>query len=127
MDNLTKSKSAIIGKLWANVNSGGIVPANYILEEDMTLAKDEAYIIGKLNFRTDRSLNTSPVEGEITPLTLKKGDTLFFYTNPKREGRTQDPDFSVSVRLPEEQANTIINNSKKGIEAWRKAQGTPIN
>lgn len=109
---MDKLKSAIIGKMWANVGHD-IVPATYALPTDMIFNANESYLIGGLSFRTDRNL--------IEPVEVKAGARLFFYTNKKRADK-QDPDYSVSVLLPEAQADEVIANSRAGAEKWRNAQ-----
>lgn len=111
-------KSAIIGKVWTNREVASIVPASFTLPADMHFAKNESYLIGGLTMRTDRNLNSSDNDVE-TPVTVKAGEKLFFYANNKRT--ENDPDYSVSVLLPAALAETIISNSKKGLEAWRLA------
>ena len=112
-------KSAIIGKIWMNRNTVvSIVPASFTLTADMNFSKNESYLIGDLSMRTDRHLNASTVEGQEAPLTIKSGEKLFFYANNKRTDN--DPDYSVSVLLPESLANTVIENSKKGLTEWRR-------
>lgn len=108
---ITQLKSAIIGKAWRNEDESAIVKASVTLTEDMVFTANESYLINGLSFRTDRN-TTIPVE-------LKAGDKLFFYKNKKRAGMA-DPDFSVSVLLPVEQAEAFIANSKAGSEAWKK-------
>lgn len=103
-------KSAIIGKAWIPQGSTAILPANFVLPNDMTFAANESYLIAGMSFRTDRNLSV--------PVTVKAGEKLFFYTNSKRPGK-QDPDFSVSVLLPTTEAETVINASKAGSEAWK--------
>ena len=115
-------KSAIIGRIWVNnVNEGDtIIPASFTMPADMNFAKNEPYLIGKLTMRTDRHLNASAVAGEEMPVTVKAGEKLFFYAQPKRT--ENDPDYSVSVLLPVAVAETVIENSKKGLEEWRASQ-----
>lgn len=109
--NIQKGKSAIIGKAWLNGPVVGIVPASYTLPETMTFNADESYLVNGMTFRTDR--NTT------IPVTVEKGQKLFFYANTKREGKN-DPDFSVSVIMTEEAANAYIENSREGSENWKK-------
>lgn len=113
-------KSAIIGKMWSNKDTVSMVPASYTLPQDMAFGANESYLIGDLSFRTDRNLNASPEAGVVSPVVLKAGSKLFFYSNPKRT--EADPDYSVSVVLPVDVAMTVIANSKAGIEAWKLAQ-----
>ena len=117
-------KSAIIGKIWANRDGiATIVPASFTLPADMNFGKNESYLIGGLTMRTDRHLNASTVDGVEVPVTVKASEKLFFYSNNKRS--ENDPDYSVSVLLPVSLAETIIENSKKGLEAWRASQQVP--
>lgn len=117
-------KSAIIGKVWANQDGvATIVPASFTLPVDMNFGKNESYLIGGLTMRTDRHLNASTVDGVEAPVTVKASEKLFFYANNKRT--ENDPDYSVSVLLPEALAQTVIENSKKGLEAWRASQSVP--
>lgn len=117
-------KSTIIGRMWVNAESSVMVPATYTVPSDTTLSANESYLIGQLSFRTDRNLNASAVEGEVSPVILKKGEKLFFYANNKREGH-RDPDYSVSVLLPSTLADTVINNSVRSVAAWREAASEP--
>lgn len=117
MTDVAKLKSAIIGKVWTNQDNASIVPANFTLPAAMNFAKNESYLIGGLTMRTDRNLNASTVDGEEMPVTVEAGEKLFFYANNKRSDR--DPDYSVSVLLPVAVAETVIDNSKKGLAAWR--------
>ena len=113
-------KSAIIGKMWVNQASGEIVPARYVLLKDMNFSKNQSYLIGNLSFRTDRNLNASENPDGESPVELKAGDKLFFYVNNKRAG-FRDPDYSVSVLLPENIAEAIKKNNKEGMQVWRSA------
>lgn len=105
-------KSAIIGKAWVVPGNTAIIPASFVLPEEMTFSANESYLIGGLSFRTDRNMPQ--------PVTVKAGEKLFFYSNPKRPGK-QDPDYSVSVVLPVEQAEAVIAGSIAGAQAWRDA------
>lgn len=116
-------KSAIIGKIWVNDNNSSIIPASFTLPADMNFAKNESYLIGGLTMRTDRHLNASTVENEEAPVAVKTGEKLFFYANNKRT--ENDPDYSVSVLLPVSVAETVIENSKKGLAEWRASQKVP--
>ena len=118
-----KLKSAIIGKMWTNVNAQEMVPASYTLPKDITLSANESYLIGNLSIRTDRNLNASETPGEVKPVFLKAGDKLFFFTNNKRTER--DPDYSISIQLPENLANVIIKNSQDAAKAWKEAHPNP--
>lgn len=104
-------KTAIIGKAWVNTTTSAIIPANYVLPVDMTFRENESYLIGNLSFRTDRNLTI--------PVTVKAGEKLFFFANTKRAG-FQDPDYSVSVLLPEAEALAVIENNKAGVLAWKQ-------
>lgn len=117
-------KSTIIGRMWTPAGSSVMVPATYTVPSDINLSANESFLIGQLSFRTDRNLNSSAVAGEVLPVQLKKGDKLFFYANTKREGH-RDPDYSVSVLLPEAVSATVINNSTRAISAWREANSEP--
>lgn len=118
---IQKQNTAIIAKAWRN-GSAEII-GSYTLPTDMIFSANEAYLIGSLTLRMDRNLNTSTVEGEIKPLTMKAGDKLFFRQNEKRTDgeHTQDPDYTVSVQLTAEDAKVIIDNSKAGVAAWKMA------
>ena len=123
-----ETKSAIIGKIWDNSTVAGITPTSYTLTEDMVLsAGDEPRFIHKvLSFSPDRNLNTSAVEGQVSPLELKAGTKLLFYVNNKRDDK-RDADYSVSVQLPVEIADRVIKNSQKASRAWSNAHpSTPI-
>lgn len=114
-------KSTIIGRMWTPSESSVMVPATYTVPSDINLSANESFLIGQLSFRTDRNLNASAVAGETLPVSMKKGDKLFFYANPKREGH-RDPDYTVSVLLPQSVSATVINNSIRSTEAWRASQ-----
>ena len=117
METVTALKSAIIGKIWKNQDNATIVPANFTLPSAMNFSKNESYLIDGLTMRTDRSLNASAVEGEEAPVSVNAGDKLFFYANNKR--KANDPDYSVSVLLPVDVAETVISNNQKSLAAWR--------
>ena len=117
METVSKVKTTIIGKAWVNQGVPTIMSQHFTLPADMNFSKNESYIIGGLTMRTDRSLNASAVDGVEEPVSLKAGEKLFFYTNQKRT--PADPDFSVSVMLPEDVSNVVINNNIKGRDAWR--------
>ena len=108
---IRKVKSAIIGKAWRNADSVGIIPASFTLPSTMVFQSNESYLVNGLSFRTDRNTKI--------PVTVKAGEKLFFYANTKREGKV-DPDYSVSVLLPVEEAEAIIADSRSGSEAWKK-------
>lgn len=112
-------KSAIIGKAWKNQEEQGIIPASYTLPTEMTFRANESYLIGSLTFRTDRNSKI--------PVTVKAGEKLFFYANPKRPGVNpatgvafEDPDYSVSVLMPTAEAEAFIADSLAGSDAWKK-------
>jgi len=105
-------KSAIIGKAWINADKGTMIPASHQLIEDMAFSANQSFLIGGLTFRTDRNIQE--------PIALKAGSNLYFYSNKKRDEK-RDADYSVSVLLPEVQANKIIADSRNGAEAWRQA------
>lgn len=107
---LEQSKSAIIGKIWTNGDKASIVPATFTLPTEMTFQANQSYLLGNMSFRTDRNL--------VKPITLKKDSVLFLFPNNKRDG-IKDPDYSVSIRLPEQEANEIINNSKAKAQEWK--------
>lgn len=104
-------KSAIIAKAWVNPKATAIIPANYTLPTEMTFEANQRYLLGELSLVTDRNLSS--------PVTIKAGEKLFFYANTKRAGK-QDPDYSVSVVLPEDEAQAIIDMTRAGTEAWKK-------
>ena len=118
MNPITSMKSAIIGRAWKNKEDASIIPSSITVPSNMTFGANETYIIGALTFKTDFALNSSLVEGTVAPVELKSGDKLFFYTSNKREGHDKDPDYTVSVKLAEETANAIINNSRVAREAY---------
>lgn len=121
MNNITPVKSAIIGQAWkpratqGSANTITLTPASIVLPQEMTFSADEQYLIGDLSFRTDRNLPMA--------VTVKAGERLFFYPNSKREGK-QDPDLSVSVKLPAEVAEQVISGITAGREAWRNTPAT---
>lgn len=120
MNTLTPTKLAIIGRIWTN-GSSEIVPNTYALPKDMTFTANQSFLIGALSFKTDRNLSK--------PLTVKAGQNLVFFANAnKRTGINPitnmdyvDADYSVSVALPVEEANEIIENSIQSAVAWKTA------
>lgn len=119
---LQKTKSAIIGRIWINSDEVSLMPASYTLTDDMEFGPDEAYILGKLSFRTDRNLNASLDSKKTEKIYLKAGDKLFFYPTTKRANH-DDPDYTVSARFPEPIAEAIIENGQKAQKEWKDAQG----
>lgn len=111
-------KSAIIGKAWKNQKEQTIIPSSFTLPSDMSFSANQSFLVGSLTVRTNRHLNASPTAEEVTPLELAAGTTLYFFTNGKREGHN-DPDYSVSVRLPIAEAEAIIFNEREGAKNWR--------
>lgn len=103
-------KSAIIGKAWKNGESGELMPASFVISEDTVFSANQSFILGHLTFRTDRNLTVS--------VPMKKGSLLNLFANKKRDGH-KDADFSVSVLLPVDEANTVINATKAGVAAWK--------
>ena len=112
-------KTAIIGKAWINQQTAELIPGNIVLQEDRTFSADQSLIFGNLIIRMDRHLNTSNIMGKTEPLSLKKGTIMTLYSNNKRAG-FKDADFSVSVKLPINEALIIIENNKNGVIEWRK-------
>jgi hypothetical protein len=108
---ITTLKSAIIGKIWLN-GSKEIRPATFTVPTDMTFEPNQSYMLGDMSFRTDRNL--------IKPIEVKANERLFLFPNNKRNG-INDPDFSVSIKRPEAEANEIIENSKKKAQEWKDA------
>jgi len=109
--NISPMKSAIIGKIWINKKEEQIVPASYTLPRDMSFTANQSYLIGNLSFRTDRNLAEQ--------IEVKAGEKLFFYSNSKRTEK--DPDYSVSVILPQAQAEMIITNAQNKAKEWRES------
>lgn len=103
-------KRAIIGAAWLN-DSKTLIPASFVLPEEMSLGADESYLLGALSFRTGRYL---------PKITLAKGTRLYFFSNNKREGY-RDADYSVSANFPIDVANNIIETGKTGLSNWRAA------
>ena len=120
MSNPIVLKSAIIGKVWTNKVQNVILPNNFTLPVDMSFGKNESYLIGGLSMKTNRHLNASKETGVEAPVVVKAGEKLFFYANNKRTDN--DPDYSVSVVLPQDVADTVIANEKNGISAWKASQ-----
>lgn len=110
-------KSAIIGKIWTNKAQDSILPNSFALPSDMAFGKNESYLIGGLSMRTNRHLNASLEEGNEVPVVVKAGEKLFFYANNKRTDN--DPDYSVSVILPQQVAEAVIENDRRGLNDWR--------
>jgi hypothetical protein len=110
-------KSAIIGKIWTNKAQNSILPNSFALPSDMAFGKNESYLIGGLSMRTNRHLNASLEEGNEVPVVVKAGEKLFFYANNKRTDN--DPDYSVSVILPQQVAEAVIENDRRGLNDWR--------
>lgn len=109
---ISKVKSAIIGKMWDNKgeDSDGLVPQKHVLKSDMTFEANQSFLLGEMTFRTDRNLPRK--------VTVKEGASLNFYANKKREGK-QDADYSVSIILPEKEADELIDGAKANAEKWR--------
>lgn len=118
MTTINQLKSAIIGRVWVNANNAGVIPSFITLPQEMTFSANETYLIGPMTFKTDRNLNASSVEGVSVPVVLPAGSRLNLYANTKRADH-KDPDYSASVQLPTDVADTIINNSKRAAEAWK--------
>ena|ERR1035437_4879755 len=124
MTNVLKVATTIIGKAWVNQGVPTIMAQHFTLPADMNFGKDESYLIGAVTLKTDRSLNASAVDGVEEPVSLKAGEKLFFYTNPKRTAT--DPDYSVSVMLPEDVSKIVIENNIKGRDAWRAEHAVAV-
>jgi len=108
---ITPMKTAIIGQIWTNKAEGQMVPASYVLPKDMSFTANQSYLIGNLSFRTDRNLAEQ--------IEVKAGEKLFFYSNSKRTAK--DPDYSVSVILPQAQAEMIITNAQNKAKEWKES------
>ena len=105
---ITKQKSVIIGKIWIN-GSKELIPATFTMPTDMVFEADEGYLLGNMSFRTDRNL--------LKPIQMKAKELLFLFANKKRTDK--DPDYSVSIKRPEAEANEIIQNSKDKAQEWK--------
>jgi len=111
MNTITLLKSAIIGKIWSNSDIKELIPATITIPSDMTLEANQTYLLGNMSFKTDRNL--------VKPIEMKKDETLYLFPNTKRNG-INDPDYSVSIKLPAKEADEIIEASKTAQELWRK-------
>ena len=55
------------------------------------------------------------------PLTLAPGSVILMYANNKRPGKA-DADFTLSIRLPEQKANELIEQMNANQASWKQAQ-----
>ena len=110
METITKEKSAIFGKIWVT-GKKDLIPAQFVMPTDMIFEPDTSYLIGNMSLRTDRNLKHS--------IEVKASQKLFLFANNKRTER--DPDYSVSVRMPEAEANELIEYSQMKAQEWRDA------
>jgi hypothetical protein len=107
---ITRVKSAIIGKAWANGAINNLMPANFTLTENRTFSAGETFLLGTLTLKMDRNL-PFPVE-------MKTGEKFYFYPNSKREG-FKDADLSISVLRTPQEADAIIEGTRAGMKTWR--------
>ena len=110
MKPIEQVKSAIIGKMWDNKAGASIMPSSHKLTEETTFKANQSFLIGDMTFRTDRNLPKD--------IKVEAGKSLYFYTNKKREGK-RDADYSVSIVLPEAEAQSIIDGAKQLADKWR--------
>lgn len=105
-------KSAIIGKAWLNGEPTKLIPATFVMPVDTEFVANQSFILDELTLRTDRNL--------AIPVLVKAGESLYFYKNIKRPGM-RDADYSVSIKMPNIEADILIANSRLAAKAWREA------
>ena len=124
MEQITQVKNAIIGRIWINdEEENKIFPASITIKNDITLPKDQDFIVNGITLHTDRNLNTSEIDGEEKPLELKSGDKIRIFPNNRQREGMKDAQYTVSMLLPVKLAETIRKNNEQATANWNSKNG----